>query len=369
MTIAVLFVDDDQNFLEGLRRSFAKYRNEWRIEIALGAEKAFATMEQRCFDIVVADQDMPGQSGDYLLGAVARRWPSTIRVTLSGRAKTEIASCLISKAHFILTKPCESEEIAAYINRVAARSKEIKNDFVRSAMAYFTTPILPTRSKLGISEGRLNSDLITGASLLQIAISHLSNDGQNGAQAVTDSTVRLAAEQLVRVAGEEKPDPYSNLQVERLWTEAVEIAETAKAMGTAAGIAGADAQHLEIAAAFCNIGSIALAAKFPDLYQKEVGETETPQRWEAERNFFGASGLTIAAYLLSIWGFSDGVIEEVINQNVTLATMAGHDTTERVLSAARDREWPKPVEIENIEDTGSQGEQPGSGQQRPGPEG
>ncbi|UUX50076.1 response regulator [Nisaea acidiphila] len=369
MSIAVLFVDDDQNFLEGLRRSFAKYRNEWRIEIALGAEKAFEAMEKRCFDIVVSDQDMPGQSGDYLLGAIADRWPSTIRVTLSGRAKTEIASALISKAHFILTKPCESEDIAAYVTRLAEKAKEIKNDFVRSAMASITTPILPTRSKRGISEGRLDSDLITGASLLQIAVSHLSNDGKSGAQAVTDSTVRLAAEQLVRVAGEEKMDPYSNCHVERLWTETVEIAETAKAMGAAAGIEGLEAQHLEIAAAFCNIGSIALAAKFPDLYQKEVGEAETPQRWEAERKFFGASGLTIAAYLLAIWGFSDAVIDEVINQNVTLSTMAGHDTTERVLSSARDREWPKPVEIENIEENGSESAQPATAPQRQKAEG
>ncbi|MEP3112900.1 response regulator [Nisaea sp.] len=349
MTIGVLFVDDDQNFLEGLRRSLAKYRNEWRIEVAVGVERAFDVLEKRKVDIIVADQDMPGQSGDYLLEAVGVRWPSTVRVTLSGRSKSEIASRLISKAHYILTKPCKSEEIAQYVTRVAERSKELKNDFVRAAVTRYTTPILPNSTKRSLREGRMDTDLITGAGLLQIAVSHLSSDENNSAPTVTDAMMRLAVEQLIQINDDVKIGSYSNTQVQRLWDETIEIAETAKAMGAAAGLTEQPARSLEVAAAFCNIGSIALADQFPDLYQNQIGELDTPERWEAENKYFGATGLMVGAYLLGIWGFSDAVIEEVINQNVTLSTMAGHDVNERVLSAARDREWPKPIEIENIE--------------------
>jgi len=349
MTIGVLFVDDDQNFLEGLRRSLAKYRNEWRIEVAVGVEKAFEVLEKRKVDIIVADQDMPGQSGDYLLEAVGVRWPSTVRVTLSGRSKSEIASQLISKAHYILTKPCKSEDIAQYVTRVAERSKELKNDFVRAAVTRYTTPILPNSTKRSLQEGRMETDLITGAGLLQIAVSHLSSDESNSTPTVTDAMMRIAVQQLIQINDGVKTGSYSNTLVDRLWNETVDIAETAKAMGAAAGLTDHATRSLDVAAAFCNIGSIALADQFPDLYQSKIGELETPERWEAEQMYFGVTGLMVGAYLLGIWGFSDAVIEEVIHQNVTLSTMAGHDVNERVLSAARDREWPKPVEIENIE--------------------
>lgn len=345
MTISVLFVDDEENFLEGLRRSFGKYRNEWRMSFATSSEEALEKLEETRMDYIFCDQMMPGCSGSDLLDIVSKRWPGTIRVALSGEARPLIALDLANKAHYTLSKPCPTDTLANYIKRSAKYSDMFNSDLVRTSIAGITAPLLPYKRLSKFADSGLQDDLVSAAHMLRLTVSYFLERERRSTE-VPDDYLRLMGQSMKKTAMARKDLDYPNAVVDRLWEEVLEIAPRAAAMAKAAGLSEAQQNDTFISASFCNIGSIALADRFPDIYQNAVGDVETPERWQNEQQCFGVSGLTVNAYLMALWGFSDHVVKEVMDQNVTLDSMAGHDTEARILSSARDRDWPMPVEIE-----------------------
>ncbi|MCW8921054.1 MAG: response regulator, partial [Sedimenticola sp.] len=63
----ILFVDDEQHLLDGLKRSLRGQRNVWDMFFVPSGEEALRMVEAEPFDVVVSDMRMPGMSGAELL--------------------------------------------------------------------------------------------------------------------------------------------------------------------------------------------------------------------------------------------------------------------------------------------------------------
>jgi response regulator RpfG family c-di-GMP phosphodiesterase len=102
----VLFVDDEPNILEAVRRSI---RGPYEIVTALGGEEGLRRVDQGPpFTVVVSDLRMPVVDGMLLLKHVRERAPETIRILLTGNADTEAAIAAVNDGQLFrfLTKPC-----------------------------------------------------------------------------------------------------------------------------------------------------------------------------------------------------------------------------------------------------------------------
>ena len=94
----IIFVDDDPNIGQAMKRMLRPMRNEWEMTFCTNGEDALADMESTGpYDIVVSDMHMPGMHGHELLTRVMEQYPETIRFTLSGSpgAETMIKTCLL----------------------------------------------------------------------------------------------------------------------------------------------------------------------------------------------------------------------------------------------------------------------------------
>src|SRR6266403_993997 len=60
----VLFVDDERQVVDGLRRAFLKY--PYQIRTATSPELALQMLREEAFDVIVADEQMPGMRGSEL---------------------------------------------------------------------------------------------------------------------------------------------------------------------------------------------------------------------------------------------------------------------------------------------------------------
>lgn len=67
----ILFVDDEQPLLDGLKRSLRSQRNVWEMVFTSSGEEALRLADERHFDVVVADMRMPGINGAELLGRLS----------------------------------------------------------------------------------------------------------------------------------------------------------------------------------------------------------------------------------------------------------------------------------------------------------
>ncbi|GAF98860.1 unnamed protein product, partial [marine sediment metagenome] len=116
----ILFVDDETNVLDGLRRMLRPMQREWEMAFAPGGEEALAALAEKHFDVVVSDMRMPGMDGDQLLTEVMGRYPETVRIVLSGHSEKEMILRSVGPTHQYLAKPCDPELLKRVIARAYA---------------------------------------------------------------------------------------------------------------------------------------------------------------------------------------------------------------------------------------------------------
>ena len=75
----ILFVDDEPNVLEGLKRMLHPVRHEWEMKFAASGAEALAGTPA---EVIVTDMQMPGMNGGVLLTEVARRYPHRLSDTI-----------------------------------------------------------------------------------------------------------------------------------------------------------------------------------------------------------------------------------------------------------------------------------------------
>ena len=117
----VLLVDDEPRVLSALRRSLR--REGYRLETAEHPARALERLAASPpVDLVVSDHKMPGMTGAEMLAEVARRWPGTARILLSGWV-AEIAEAKLAKADpaAVLGKPWDDAELKAAIRGALTR--------------------------------------------------------------------------------------------------------------------------------------------------------------------------------------------------------------------------------------------------------
>jgi len=108
MNEKVLFVDDEPNVLQSIRRGL---RKQFDVHTAEGGDAAMQLLrEKNDFAVIVSDMRMPGMNGVELLSQVKQLWPDTVRMMLTGNADQETAVDAVNHGDIFrfLNKPCEN---------------------------------------------------------------------------------------------------------------------------------------------------------------------------------------------------------------------------------------------------------------------
>lgn len=130
--VRILFVDDDEHVLAGIRRSLRGKRMEWDMRFAQGGQEALALCHEQPADVVVTDLQMPEVDGEAVLSRLAKDHPDTVRIVLSGMANAERSLRTVHLAHQFLAKPCESEELVARLERIVGLRALLDNEGLRA---------------------------------------------------------------------------------------------------------------------------------------------------------------------------------------------------------------------------------------------
>lgn len=112
MTEKILFVDDEPNVLQSIRRSL---RKQFSLDTADGGEAALKMLgENGSYAVIVSDMRMPGMNGVELLAETKKRWPDTVRIMLTGNADQQTAVDAVNHGDVFrfLNKPCDAENLA-----------------------------------------------------------------------------------------------------------------------------------------------------------------------------------------------------------------------------------------------------------------
>jgi DNA-binding NtrC family response regulator len=114
----ILFVDDEPNILGALVRSQNK-QQLYKLLAAPSSAEALEILAQYPVDVVISDEQMPGMLGSEFLAVVAKRFPQTIRIILTGHANINTAMRAINQGEIyrFLLKPCHEADLAITIRQ------------------------------------------------------------------------------------------------------------------------------------------------------------------------------------------------------------------------------------------------------------
>jgi CheY-like chemotaxis protein len=107
----VLLVDDSPEFLDAATALLRELSGaSWDLVTCLSGGEAMAAVQQGSIDLVSLDVNMPVLDGVQLLGVLQRRFPSLLKIVLTGEASPEQrAACLTAGAELVLDKPAGAD--------------------------------------------------------------------------------------------------------------------------------------------------------------------------------------------------------------------------------------------------------------------
>jgi HD-like signal output (HDOD) protein len=339
----ILFVDDERDLLDSLRARLYKHRHDWNMKFVSSGEEAIAELERQRFDLVVSDVRMPGMDGGQLLAVVKQRWPTSMRIIVSGYSDPVQAVRLTSLAHQYISKPCDGRELENIIERCFHLQDLLGQESLRKVVGSIgKLPAMP--KTYGLLQAALaqptvtaaqigdivNADAAIASKVLQItnsAFFRLRKPMVRIKDAVTYlgfATVRnlvLSAEIFSQWSA---PKGLSDVDPERLQIHAQCAAAACKAL--AGGRASPDDAWL--AGLLHDIGYWILIQECPkDLANAlELAQAEGLPLLECERRVMGATHAEIGGYLLGLWGLPYAIVEAVaLHHTPTAVTPHGYD--------------------------------------------
>ena len=136
----ILFIDDNENILDSIRRQL---RGKFSVETACSAKQALERLETgERFAIVVSDMKMPGMDGVELLEAFRSKSPFTTRLMLTGNIDQTTAVQAVNRGNVFrfLNKPVDQIALESALNDameihlLRMAEKELLNDTLKGTV-------------------------------------------------------------------------------------------------------------------------------------------------------------------------------------------------------------------------------------------
>jgi putative nucleotidyltransferase with HDIG domain len=328
----IIFVDDEVRILEGLQRMLRPQRNTWEMAFAPSGQAALQMMEATPFDVIVSDMRMPGMDGAALLKIVREKYPSVLRIILSGYTELEAALNAVPVAHQFLVKPCDQDTLQTAIERATSLNSILNNKRLESIVGSMQQlPSLP-KSCLEMREALadptsdshriarlVERDPAMSAKVLQLVNSAFFGVARNVSDINTAITYlgKSILENLVlsveifRIFRPAKAIPGFSLEELHVHAQL-----TAKVAGHVAGDKTIRGLAM-VAGLLHDVGKLVLAEATAEHFARAIAGAKRENRplFEIEEELTGVSHAEVGAYLLSMWGIPYLIVEAVAHHH------------------------------------------------------
>jgi putative nucleotidyltransferase with HDIG domain len=315
----VLFVDDEPNVLNGLRRSLHGMREVWDIQFVESAAAALQALEKDGYDAIITDMRMPLMDGADLLDQVKQRYPDTVRMILSGQSSRGSMFRSIAQAHQFLSKPCDPQELGTRLSQTFAMRDLLSNQSVKTVVSRLRSlPSLPALYEEIMVQLRseepsfaqiartISKDVGMATKILQLANSaFMGTSGRVSSllQALTliglDNVRTLVLS--VNVFSQFDGNARVAASLPCLWEHSITVSKLAQQIATAENCPKALLEECFTAGLLHDLGKLVLMAEFPKECL-EVYATKSDTSTDMERERLGCTHAEVGAYLMSIWG-------------------------------------------------------------------
>ncbi|MGK9368439.1 HDOD domain-containing protein [Melioribacter sp. Ez-97] len=322
----IIFVDDEINVLNGLKRSLYATQFKWKASFAQSGKEALEMLKSERCDIIISDIKMPGMDGGELLKIVKKNYPHIVRFALSGFNEEELAIQSSNTVHQYFAKPCNWNLLREKIEPVMIlRELVVKKDTIELINSGDVVPALPEiYYKL---EKELNSEdisihrivnIISKDMALTAKILQLSNSAYFGAaaqitnlhQAVTMLGINIIKSLVlyINVFNFVNKNERIKNYIEELWNHSIMVASLSKQIMEFFTKDRLKSERAYIAGILHDIGKIIQLS----LLLRMGKEKNYPMEETESKELLGATHCELGAYLLSLWGLPKEIVDGVL---------------------------------------------------------
>lgn len=330
MGIKIIFVDDEPNVLQGLKRMLFSMRKSWDMFFVNSGEEAIELLKKEKMDVIVTDMRMPKMNGAQLLEYIKEHFPHMIRIILSGHSDEEMAIKSTNTAHQFIAKPSDSENLKSKIDKTLKLRKFLSDDrLLKMVNGIGELPALPgtyveldrelKQKDISINKigGIISRDITLSIKILQLvnsAFFGLPTKITNSVQAVNMLGINIIKSLLLYIEtfGNVKLPNSMRFYQETLWEHSFEVGKVAKLIMKNEMKDKQTVDDAFTAGILHDIGKLIMLREKEyynsvfDFMEKNESTFE-----EAEKKIYSASHSEIGAYLIGLWGLPDNIVEAV----------------------------------------------------------
>src|SRR5437868_4555053 len=323
----LLFVDDEELVLQGLKRSLHSMRAQWDMTFVGSGASALEALAREPYDAIITDMRMPGMDGSQLLELVKQKYPEVVRMVLSGQASRESVLRSLGPAHQYVSKPCDPQDLKSRLAQAFVMRDLLTNSSIRGLiLGLKSIPSPPAlyheiQSELQSEDVSLKkiADIVSRDAGMTAKILQLANSAFVGARFnVSNPTqaITLIGTEMVRAlvlsvhVFSQFKDP-SATDCGTLWEHGIAVSCLAQRIAVSEKCAKNVVDECSTAGILHEVGKLVLLAEMLRQYEELLAQTGTPDVNLAERERFGCSHAELGAYLMSIWGLPHRLIHAV----------------------------------------------------------
>lgn len=327
----ILFVDDQQAILDGLRRVLRKMSDQWEMEFVSSGADALTRLDEQPFDLIVTDMVMPGMNGVELLREVRRRYPKTVRFVLSGQSDRELILQSTGFAHRYLAKPCDPDALRDLLHNSLGLRELLKSEELHARISSISVlPTVPEVYRALVDELQSElpavqriAELISQDIGITAKLLHMVNSAFFGLPTHVASVLQAVnllgldtVQGLVLAAGlmgqfEKGADEAAIVQ--RIYTHSLMVGTLAQKIARVFGLDKRAIEDALMAGLLHDVGKLVLLTHLTEEQEsiEQLAEIQGIPIIQAELAVMGVSHAAIGAHLMSLWGLPDSIVEAV----------------------------------------------------------
>ena len=328
----ILFVDDQPEILNALRRALMQEPDDWEIHVATGGHEALHMMEGISYDIIITDIKMPDMDGLDLLESVADTYPSTLRFILSGYTERDLMYKSVGNVHQFLSKPLDTKHLIETIRKTIKLQERPLPPHIRTLVSglkglpsfpQYYNELVEALCTASVSLTEV-SEIIQKDVALTARMMHVVNSSFFGnpvyvsrpAHAVsllgTEILKGLVFSSYAFSIYEESTSELFSIQ--DFENHSLHVAALARKIAEEENASQFVIDDAYVAGLLHDIGKLILVSCQPAIYdavRAYARDCHTSLN-EAEIHKLNTTHAEIGAYLLGIWGFRSNIVEAVL---------------------------------------------------------
>ena len=337
----ILFVDDQPEVLDGIRRNLRQMGEVWDVEYCTNGKDALAVIKGSMVDVLVTDMRMPGMDGAQLCHEVSVSSPQTIRTILTGECSPDQIMRAFGMAHRCLSKPCAPSLLIQTLKHALSLQKRINSlpliEFVAQINALPTMPgifaDLMNELLSADADMRRVSDLVSKDMVVSCRVLQLVNSAYFGLRCRVDSAGHAAQllglerlKGLVLTAG--LFAQFASKLPAGICLDAMQEASLTTSLVAGRIMRAEMRQSLQLsnkavfAGAVHDLGQLVFLQNRAEEYCPMLAANQQchKQLCAEELRVFGVTHADVGAYLMNLWGMDADVVDAVAHHHDPCAT-------------------------------------------------